>query len=273
MPHSPWSAWALNFGLPSTPITNSRNLCGGTRCCWPEVDTIVISDDDCVMKYPGGKGKCFQRLINLIPNHTTYIESHLGGGAVLRHKRPAQVSIGVDRDPLVIDRWRQNYPTACQLVTEDAATFLARYKFLGKEFIYADPPYLPETRRRSRVYRFEYDKQQHEELLELLQSLTCMVMISGYDSPTYNTALRSWRKETFRAKTHRDVREECVWLNFDPPTQLHDASYLGDGFRDRQSIRRRHARALERFGRMDEIERRALIGALNARYCTNLERT
>ena len=58
------------------------------------------------MRYPGGKGKCFQRLINLMPEHATYIETHLGGGAVMRHKRPAQRNIGIDVDAQVIDAWR-----------------------------------------------------------------------------------------------------------------------------------------------------------------------
>ncbi|MBS0352463.1 MAG: DNA adenine methylase, partial [Proteobacteria bacterium] len=48
------------------------------------------------MSYPGGKGKCYQRLINLMPPHETYIETHLGSGAVLRNKRPAKTTIGID---------------------------------------------------------------------------------------------------------------------------------------------------------------------------------
>ena len=40
----------------------------------PEIDIIVISDDDWWMNYPGGKGKCYQRLINLMPAHQVYID-------------------------------------------------------------------------------------------------------------------------------------------------------------------------------------------------------
>jgi site-specific DNA-adenine methylase len=58
------------------------------------------------MRYPGGKGKCYQRLINLMPVHETYIETHLGGGAVMRNKRPAARNIGIDIDQQVIDVWR-----------------------------------------------------------------------------------------------------------------------------------------------------------------------
>ena len=36
------------------------------------------------MRYPGGKGKCYQHIINLMPMHDTYIETHLGGGEPYR---------------------------------------------------------------------------------------------------------------------------------------------------------------------------------------------
>ena len=91
-------------------------------------------------------------------------------------------------------------------------------------------------------------------------------MVSGYDSALYGDALRRWRKVTFDAKTHVDVRQECVWMNFDPPTHLHDGSHLGETFRDRQTVRRRHARMLEKFARMDACERHQLLEVLNARH-------
>jgi site-specific DNA-adenine methylase len=57
------------------------------------------------MRYPGGKGRCYQHLISLMPPHRTYIETHLGGGAVLRHKRPAETNIGLEKDEAVVERW------------------------------------------------------------------------------------------------------------------------------------------------------------------------
>ena len=36
------------------------------------------------MTYPGGKGTAYQKLINLMPPHACYIESHYGSGAVMR---------------------------------------------------------------------------------------------------------------------------------------------------------------------------------------------
>jgi DNA adenine methylase len=50
------------------------------------------------MAYPGGKSGAgvYQTIINLMPPHTVYIEPFLGGGAVMRLKRPALLNIGVD---------------------------------------------------------------------------------------------------------------------------------------------------------------------------------
>jgi hypothetical protein len=48
--------------------------------------------------YPGGKAGAgvYQTIINLMPPHDVYIEPFLGGGAVMRLKRPARLNIGVD---------------------------------------------------------------------------------------------------------------------------------------------------------------------------------
>lgn len=55
--------------------------------------------------YPGGKNGAgvYQRIINLMPPHEVYIEPFLGSGAVLAHKRPALVNIGIDLDQAALD--------------------------------------------------------------------------------------------------------------------------------------------------------------------------
>jgi DNA adenine methylase len=60
------------------------------------------------MAYPGGKAGsgAFQKIINQMPPHRVYIAPFLGHDAVLRFKRPAQVSIGLDMDDNVIQAWQ-----------------------------------------------------------------------------------------------------------------------------------------------------------------------
>jgi DNA adenine methylase len=231
-----------------------------------KLDIIVISDDDYEMRYPGGKGKCYQHLINLMPPHQTYIESHLGGGAVLRNKKPAERNIGIDIDPKVISRWQAEYSGVCELLQTDAINFFSKYNFQGNELIYVDPPYLPETRRQQQVYTFDYNRNDHERLLDVLIKLPCMVMLSGYDNELYNAKLHSWRKIKFSAKTHVDVREECVWLNFEPSNELHDMRHYGATFRERQTIKRRQERLHNRIQSMSSHERGELIQWLKETY-------
>lgn len=218
------------------------------------------------MRYPGGKGKVYQRLISMMPPHRVYIESHLGGGAVMRHKRSAQINIGVDSDRSIIDRWREEGSTACRLVVADAADYLRRRHFEGDELVYCDPPYVPTTRRRERVYRHDYTVEQHRELLGVLLELRCMVMISGYRCDLYDHLLRGWRRETFNAMSHVGLRQEWVWMNYPEPVALHDASHLGGSFRGRQSVRRRHERWLNRFDALESAERAHLLTLLNQRF-------
>lgn len=97
---------------------------------------------------------------------------------------------------------------------------------------YFDPPYLPETRRR-KGYLHEMTKEEHEQLLTMLQRLRGMAILSGYDSPLYRDALRGWEciKRPISCSAAGRTREsdlqgagvilasqmrtECIWRN--PP--------------------------------------------------------
>lgn len=218
------------------------------------------------MRYPGGKGKTYQHIINLMPPHDVYIETHLGGGAVIRHKKPAQKNIGIDADPSVIASWEQSPNIKIDMVHARAEDFLAKYDFTGRELLYVDPPYFPETRCRAKVYRCDYEVEDHINLLHLLRSLPCMVLISGYDNVLYNETLNGWSKRTFQAKTHVDVRVETLWFNYEAPRLLHDSRYLGANFRQRQDSKRRLERLKEKVGAMDPCERAAFTSWLFEEY-------
>jgi hypothetical protein len=214
------------------------------------------------MRYAGGKGKLYQRVINLLPPHATYLETHLGGGAVLRHKKPASKNVGVDLDPLVIKRWQESFPALASYSAADATEFLSNWCFTGNELIYCDPPYLPSTRRRRRVYRYDYQEADHLRLLKLLRSLPCNVVISGYPSNLYDTQLTGWGTEVFLAKTHTGLRTEKLWFNFPRPMRLHDDRYLGANFRERETVKRRLQRLKNRLSSLSPQEQYCILGWL-----------
>ena len=210
------------------------------------------------MRYDGGKGVAYPHIINLMPPHLMYIESHLGGGAVMRHKRPAPIQIGLEIDAGVIRSYGNAFDTLCKLVNTDALEWLAQVDLDQETLIYVDPPYHPSTRRRSRVYRHDYTEQDHEKLLALLCALPVKVMISGYDCELYRTMLRGWNQHCFMVQSHVGLRQESLWFNFPKPNELHDDRYMGTGFRQREVIKRRQHRLKERLLNLSAPERASI---------------
>jgi len=91
----------------------------------------------------------YKRLINLMPPHEVYIETHLGGGAVIRKKKPAKKNIGIEIDPNTIKMWKRTYSKIdFELIHDYAVHYLESHHFTGKELLYCDPPYLRRVRRK-----------------------------------------------------------------------------------------------------------------------------
>lgn len=216
--------------------------------------------------YPGGKGASYRHLINLMPKHDTYIETHLGGGAVLRHKQLAKRNIGIDIDMKVINVWRERHHVGLELYCIDAVEFLQQYRFTGDELVYCDPPYLLETRRGGKIYRHEYQAKDHVRLLEVIKALPCAVMISGYNNPLYSGMLPDWQTYSFEVATQNGKATETVWFNYPLPQHLHDTRFLGNDFREREKIRRRTDNLKRKISALSQHERSAIFGWMQEQY-------
>ncbi|TPJ75811.1 DNA adenine methylase [Mesorhizobium sp. B2-6-3] len=104
--------------------------------------------------------------------------------------------------------------SSVMLEQADARTVIKRYD-RADALIYADPPYLPETRNsKSKVYQHDLDRDDHQALLEALVEFSGMVVLSGYPDPLYDDALSGWRRIETRAYADGALeRTEVVWLN------------------------------------------------------------
>jgi len=223
------------------------------------------------VRYPGGKGQAgiYQRLISLMPPHDVYIEPFVGGGNLLTRKRPASSSIAIDADADVAGYWRgiaaAGDDRSLTVIHGDAAAFLRALDYAGRRvLIYADPPYVMATRKSQRaIYRHEFTDQQHHELLTVLRAVPALVMLSGYRCPMYDAALSRWRSIDYPTLTRGGSWAiETLWLNFDPPAQLHDFRYIGTDFRERERIKRKRARWRRRFAALPGLEREAMLQVL-----------
>ena len=205
-------------------------------------------------------GLC-QPIIAMMPPHDTYIETHLGGGAIMQRKPPALHNIGVDLDLKPLTAFECDY--SVEKIHSCAHQFLSGYTYGGRELVYCDPPYLHKTRSSTRRYRFEYQEQDHLELLKILKELPCPVILSGYPSTLYDEQLMDWNTIELQVMNQGGVRTEKLWYNF-ILDRVHWCSYAGKDFTDRQRIKRKAESWGKRYQALPRPERLALLSSIMA---------
>ncbi|MCR9123018.1 MAG: DNA adenine methylase [Phyllobacteriaceae bacterium] len=222
------------------------------------------------MTWPGGKNGAgaYQRIINHMPPHRAYVEAFLGSGAVLRNKRPARINVAIDPSEEAHDLCQSigGAPANTLWLHEDALTWLERRAAKGwmtaETLIYCDPPYPMQTRKGGPLYEFELTDGDHQRLLAWATATPAMVMISGYRCRLYDDGLTGWHRIDYQAQTRQGLVEECLWMNFTPPAQLHDYGHLGGDFRERERIKRKKDRWSRKIAAMDRLERLAIMEVL-----------
>lgn len=93
---------------------------------------------------------------------------------------------------------------------------------------YLDPPYpsadddaAKPGRKRNDYYRFDMSIEQHQELLEAMVGLRGKCLVSGYRCRLYEGRLKGWhRVDVGTSVAAGRRRTDCLWMNYEPPTQL-----------------------------------------------------
>ena len=100
-----------------------------------------------------------------------------------------------------------------QIENRPALELIRKFNY-DNVLIYADPPYLLNTRG-GKQYKHEMNEQDHIELLAALKAHKGPVIISGYPSDMYDCELRSWNKVHKRSyNQNSDARTEVLWFNY-----------------------------------------------------------
>jgi len=236
------------------------------------VDRLVTPDN----RYPGSKSLSglAEWIVDQLPPHVYYAEPFAGKGGVFRCKPPALRTWLIDRDSAIVDWWNRLNPPGTLVSHGDGIRFCELAAEYGPDdlLLYCDPPYLPETRVKKKIYRHEMSLVDHVRLLQALKQCRCAVAISGYASNLYDDALCDWRRETRWVITRGGtLREECLWLNRLPssPGVAMEYSALAGNFRERERINRKAERWAAKIRAMPPAERQAvmlrLIDALSDR--------
>jgi DNA adenine methylase len=224
------------------------------------------------MVYPGGKnsGGAYQRIICQMPPHDVYLEPFLGSGAVMRQKLPARLNFGLDVNEgayrtakSYFDKQAGDY----QILFGSGLKFLEEYAWQShlRYFVYMDPPYMFAGRQNKsgHLYLSEFFFEDHQRLLKIAKSIPAMIAISGYMCEQYARDYKDWRLITWRQMTRSgEMATEYLWMNYDQPLELHDYRYLGDGFRERERIKKKKNRWRAKLERMPVLECQALLATL-----------
>ena len=101
-----------------------------------------------------------------------------------------------------------------QIENRPALDIIRRFNF-DNVLIYADPPYLLDTRG-CKQYKHEMSEQDHIDLLAALLQHKGPVILSGYPSELYERELKGWSRITRKAyNQNADQRTEVLWCNFE----------------------------------------------------------
>lgn len=146
--------------------------------------------------------RCWQAFGTLTGCKTGWRHSVAGSSP----RMPEQWSKVPDRVYAVAERLK-----GAQIECMEAVKLIQKYND-SRCLVYADPPYMPETRRKG-IYAVEMDERQHEVLLGVLEDHKGSVVLSGYDNQLYNDRLKGWQRIEKKSSVERgQSRIEVMWI-------------------------------------------------------------
>ena len=220
--------------------------------------------------YKGGKNGSgvYQAIINQIPPHEIFISGFAGNCGVMANKKTAAIAnIVTDTDAAVVNDWKKI--SGITAINEDAISFINCFLSESIEqniFIFLDPPYLMEVRScKKNIYKKEMgDPATHLKLLQACRKIKHPVLITHYPCSLYDNELKDWRKLDIQGRTRHGMRTERLYMNYPQPEELHDYSFIGQNYRQREMYKRSKVNMIKKFLKMPPIERNFIISELKS---------
>ena len=218
--------------------------------------------------YPGNKASygSFQKIINHFPPHNSFYSLCGGSGAVEFKKKLAPgMNVVFEISPAVVEKywqWKHGY----KVLNEDFFPHLQKLikRLAPDNLIYGDVPYPFDTRRSDKILYgvFDWTDQQHEKFLKLAKLAPCFMAISSYKNDMYDEALKGWNVIEWDVMTHGGPAKEALYMNYEPPKELHQYDFLGEDFIERNIIKRTKKSFARKFAGYSETKRYAIMDVI-----------
>lgn len=81
-------------------------------------------------------------------------------------------------------------------------------------FFYLDPPYIQQTRASNQKYQCQMSNQQHQQLIDVINTSKAKFLISGYNHPIYNKLNGNFQKFEFISPNSGSNAIQVLWRNY-----------------------------------------------------------
>lgn len=212
-------------------------------------------------KYVGNKdfSNVIHFLINRLPKSERYFSLFFGGGGLENSVYTADAFfVCAEKNP---ECKKLEIPSMARIEFFDYVALLEAFDFNICDFVFADPPYMFSTRRTGKkYYKHEFSEAAHIEFLNYMISLPCKIMITHPECDLYNEYLKDWSKEELNYMTRNGWFKDTVWTNYNTAgIVLLNYDCLGKDFTDRQRIKRQRANVVNKFKKLDNQVRQAIV--------------
>ncbi len=222
------------------------------------------------MSYPGQKNipGVIQKIVNEIPPFINFHEPFAGSASVstfLSVRSMAAIRFHLnDIDPELANI--VDYPPGSVVTVMNALDYINM--FIGtpasmNDFIFIDPPYMHGTRpNNTQLYRFEMKAYDHFVLLSRVKLLQVPCMIIHPKCDMYDRMLAGFRQVQITVRYHQKTSREILYMNYPKPEFLHTFTMAGSDSWDRQRIKRKGDRLVQKILALPAIERNYLMDRL-----------
>lgn len=226
------------------------------------------------MYYPGNKNipGLIHKIVNQIPVCQYFYEPFAGSAAVSKFLSVLpgmQTDFYInDLDPAVTANY--DFTSGMNISTINGFDILARlirHRSGTDYFVFIDPPYHHSTRPdHTDIYNYEFTHDDHVKLLSTVIELNCNCMIIHPVCDLYNQALKSWRSVPVTVRYHSKTSFENLYMNYPGPEQLLTYVLTGKDCWDRQRIKRKGDRLIQKLSSLPAAERNCIINRITNEF-------